>query len=334
MQAFDISSWQGRPDPLWFRNMKAAGYDLCWIQLWGLTPNGNASNPHAEYQLTQARAAGMDIGGYIVVYGDVTDDTRILVQVALAAAGDQKKHLKFVALDVETAPIRMERLMNAYNNIGLQLPGVVRPMYTSRWKWSIAFGTRPWPPAAESPLLEARYWFDSGFAPVVPPDLEWMWVPFGGWTERAMLQYAGTVPTIGVGVDRCVYNQKRMKFGTETPTPQQGELTMTQYTELKDLIVGLSGTLSALGRKLASLEAKAHKHGATAPAPRPAPSPNQYVIVQRGDYASKWFATESALMKLNPNFKTLAYRSDGSIMRRFNSRGWGDIYPPERLRVK
>ncbi len=31
--AFDISAWQGRPPLLWFQNMKAAGYDLCWIQL-------------------------------------------------------------------------------------------------------------------------------------------------------------------------------------------------------------------------------------------------------------------------------------------------------------
>ncbi|KKL28641.1 hypothetical protein LCGC14_2373130, partial [marine sediment metagenome] len=203
--AFDISSWQGRPPLLWFQDMKEAGYGLCWIQLWGLTPDGNSPNPHAEYQLAMARKAGLEIGGYIVIYGDKTDDTSILVQVALAAAGAEKEHLTFVALDVETAPMRMERLLNAYDNIGSQLPGVVRAMYTSRWKWTVAFGTTEWPHAASTPLLEARYVYNSGSAPATPPDLEWFWLPFGGWAERAMLQYAGTVPTLGVGVDRCVY---------------------------------------------------------------------------------------------------------------------------------
>lgn len=109
---------------------------------------------------------------------------------------------------------------------------------------------------------------------------------------------------------------------------------MTQYTELRDLIVGLTGSVSSLGQKIAALESKAHNHNAP-PTPAPAPGPRpEYVIVARGDYASKWFATEAALLALNPNFATLAYRSDGSIMRRFNRRAWGDVYPPERLRVK
>ncbi len=332
--AFDISSWQRRPSLLWFQNMKAAGYDLCWIQLWGLTPDGNGPNPHAEYQLQMARQAGLDVGGYIVIYGDSTDATNMLVYSALRAAGSEKENLKFVALDVETAPIRMERLLNAYDNIGLQLPGVVRPVYTSRWKWSIAFGTRKWPHAAESPLLEARYWFNSGYAPNTPPSLGWMWIPFGGWTERAMIQYAGTVPTIGVGVDRCVYDEERMKFAGGTPPAPQGELTMSEYTELKNLITGLAGIVSSLGRKIAALEAKSHApHGAPAPAPAPGPR-EEYVFVKHGEYASKWFKTEADLLRLNPNFRTLAYRADGSIMRRFTRRSWGDIYPPERLRVK
>ena len=113
---------------------------------------------------------------------------------------------------------------------------------------------------------------------------------------------------------------------------------MSEYTELKNLITGLAGTVSSLGRKIAALEAKAHApHSAPAPAPAPRPAPGpllEHVIVARGDYASKWFGTEAALLALNPDFKTLAYRSDGSIMRRFTKRGWGDIYPPERLRVK
>ncbi|KKK82783.1 hypothetical protein LCGC14_2799960, partial [marine sediment metagenome] len=241
-------------------------------------------------------------------------------------------------LDVETAPIRMERLLNAYDNIGLQLPGVVRPIYTSRWKWSIAFGARKWPHATESPLLEARYWFNSGFAPVVPPSLEWMWLPFGGWTERAMLQYAGTVPTINVGVDRCVYNQERMRFSGGTPPAPQGELTMSEYTELKALINEANAYTrrvhDAIVSRLAALERRVD--GTPSPAPQPpAPGPRlEYVIVKRGDLAGNWFSSFTALLQLNPDFKTLAYRSDGSIMRRFSSRDWGDIYPPERLRVK
>ena len=410
--AFDISSWQRRPPLSWFQQMKAAGYDLCWIQLWGLTPDGNGPNPHAEYQLAQAHAAGLRIGGYIVIYGDTTDDTSILVQVALAAAGAEKEHLTFVALDVETAPIRIERLLNAYDNIGSQLPGVVRAMYTSRWKWTVAFGTAEWPHAASTPLLEARYVYNSGSAPATPPDLEWFWLPFGGWAERAMLQYAGTVPTFGVGVDRCVYKAERMKFGAPAPE-EEGELTMGQYEELKGLIAGITGAVSSLGQKIATLEAATHKHSSPAPAPTPpaprpgtkpytvmasdgaeglsgiasrklgdanrwpeiaslnglnepytiyenqvlllptsgpaptppAPAPPppppapaasavEYVIVVHGDYASKWFDSEVVLLRLNPDFKTVAYNADGSVMRRFASRDWGEIYPPERLRIK
>ena len=106
---------------------------------------------------------------------------------------------------------------------------------------------------------------------------------------------------------------------------------MSEYTELKNLITGLTGIVSSLGRKIAALEAKSHApHGAPAPAPGPR---EEYVFVKRGEYASKWFKTEADLLRLNPNFRTLAYRADGSIMRRFTRRSWGDIYPPERLRV-
>lgn len=110
---------------------------------------------------------------------------------------------------------------------------------------------------------------------------------------------------------------------------------MSEYEELKNLITGLTGTVSTLSRRIAALKAKAHKHSAAPTPPAPAPKPRpEYVIVVRGDYASKWFGTEAELLRLNPNFKTLAYRSDGSIMRRFTKRSWADIYPPERLRVK
>ncbi|KKK92893.1 hypothetical protein LCGC14_2698350, partial [marine sediment metagenome] len=232
----------------------------------------------------------------------------------------------------------------AYDNIGLQLPGVVRPVYTSRWKWSIAFGTQEWPHAAESPLLEARYWFNSGFAPNEPPSLEWMWLPFGGWTERAMLQYAGTVDTLGVGVDRCVYDQARM-FAVEEETEEETEeeLTVSQYEELRKLIIAKANEARAFTQKvhdavvarLGAAENKIAALEARRPAPKPAPKPRvQYVIVKSGDTADKWFNSEDALIRFNPNFRTLAYRADGSIMRRFTNRRWNDIYPPEQLRIK
>ena len=330
MNSFDISDWQGTPSLAWFLKMKSAGYTMCWVQLWGLTPDGNGPSKHARYQLQMARVAGLDTGGYIVIYGDKTDDTSILVQVALKAAGQEKEYLKFVALDVETAPMRMSRVINAYYNIRNQLPGVTIAMYTSRWKWSVAFGTTEWPFAATTPLLEARYWFNSGYAPVTPPSLEWMWIPFGGWTERAMIQYAGTVDTFGVGVDRCVYDEERMKFAVEEETEE--ELTMAQYQELKDLIAGLTDAVLSLGKRVAGVEAKTHSH---TPAPRPKPKPRvEYVIVKGGDVAGKWFASEAALLALNTDFKPIAYTAAGGIMRRFTRRSWGDIYPPERLRIR
>lgn len=329
--AFDISAWQGRPSLAWFQQMKAAGYEMCWIQLWGLTPNGNGPNPHAAYQLAQARAAGMTIGGYIVVYGDATDDTHILVQVALAAAGAEKENLKFVALDIETAPIRMTRVLNAYDQIGAQLPGVTRAMYTSAWKWSIAFGAAKWPYAATTPLLEARYVLNSGYAPATPPPLDWFWVPFGGWTQRAMLQYAGTVKTFDVGVDRCVFEYDRMRLQaapTPPPAPEEYHMPSSEYSALLNLINKLGKRMDGLASAVAALQGK--------PAPKPpAPAAPVYVIVKSGDTASKWVATEAAFLKLNPNFPTIAYTATGGIMRRFSpARRWNDIYPPERLRIK
>ena len=444
--AFDISAWQRRPSLKWFKDMKAAGYGLCWVQLWGLTPNGNGPNPDAEYQLMTARAAGLATAGYIVIYGDDTDGTSVLIRTALTAAGAAKKHLTFVALDVETAPIRMSRLVNAYTNLGKQLPGVRRAMYTSRWKWSIAFGDQPWPFAADTPLLEARYWFNSGFAPTTPPDLDWMWIPFGGWIERAMLQFAGTVDTLGVGVDRCVYDPERMDgqgeaiepppeheirppkppppppppapkppAGTEfytvkasdsdglsgiamrkladanrwreiaklnpsikppryiiqkgnviliptrrkappapapAPAPKPRPGTRPYTVRASDGAQGISGiALRELGdanrwREIAALNNlkspyTIHKDqvlllptsGTPAPRPKPSPLKAQYVVVRSGNRASSWFVSEAALLRLNPNFRTIAYTEGGRVMRRFSARTWHDIYPPERLRI-
>lgn len=111
---------------------------------------------------------------------------------------------------------------------------------------------------------------------------------------------------------------------------------MGQYEDLLNAINAVSG-------RVAKVEGTAHSHSAPAPAPTPTPAPapvpaplpsGDFVIVKSGDLAGNWFATEADLLQLNPDFKTLAFRSDGSIMRRFTSRSWGDIYPPERLRIR
>jgi hypothetical protein len=262
--------------------MAAAGYKLGWVQLWGSTPQGNGPNHDAAYQLEQIRLAGMLTGGYIVLYPDTTDETAILCQVALDAAGPERGVLSFVAPDIEpSSPLRMERLVNLRMNIKNQTGGILTPIYTSREYYRRAFGSADvvYPFAGEDPLLEARYVLNSGSAPDAPPDLDWKWMAFGGWSSRAMLQYAGTTPTCGVGTDRNVFDYGRMHLAPVTPpTPEGGhDLVTAEYDDLLNRINGLAGTVNA---HIASPH-----NVATPPAPAPAPATRTYTVVS-GDSLS------------------------------------------------
>jgi len=229
-EAFDISAFQGRPHLEWFLEM-AGIYELGWVQLWGLGPNGNGPNPDAEYQLQQIRQAGMRQGGYIVVYPDVSDATDALVSSALAAAGSERGSLSFVAPDVEPeTPLRMERLLNCRDQIKWQTSGKLTPIYSNPRYWEIAFGSPdvPWPHVDEDPLIEARYYLPSGQAPDTAPDLDWRWQPFGGWSQRAMLQYAGSPITFGVEADRSVFDYARMTMEEDMGVTQDDIMAIKQ----------------------------------------------------------------------------------------------------------
>lgn len=313
--AFDISGWQGRPNPAWFQQMKAAGYELGYIQLWGSTPNGSRTpNPHAAYQLEQTRLAGMLTGGYIVIYPDVTDDTSVLIQVALQAAGPEVSAMSFIAPDIEpSSPLRMSRLLNARTNIKSQTQGKLIAVYTSREYWRKAFGSfdAPYPYAAEDPLLEARYYLPSGQAPDVPPDLDWKWTAFGGWTQRAMLQYAGTTPTFGVGTDRNTFDHGRMRLIPHAPPVEGEHMPTPEYNEIQ--------------QQIASLDQRINGHAATphgAAVPAPAPTVKNYTVVG-GDTAS------GIAQKNGISLSTLTALNPGKP----RSGNWNVIYPGEVFRV-
>lgn len=222
--ATDISGWQERPPRIWFEQMYDAGYRMLIAQLVGGTPQGFGANRDAPYQLAMARLVGMDTGGYGVIPEDNEIETGALVQLILDAAGDELQHLRTIALDIEPNSSRlhpadpMGRLVNAYLNLTAQVPQRLGRhleaygIYSNPHYWGIAFGSRDvaFPYAHEAYCWEARYVFPSGQGPSQAPNIDWNWQPWGGWQQRAALQYAGTVPTFGVGADWNTVDLDRM----------------------------------------------------------------------------------------------------------------------------
>lgn len=212
----DISAWQGRPPPDWFREIRAAGYEAFIAQLWGGTPDGLGPSPHAAYQLQQATEAGFPVlGGYIYLPPDTTTYTTELVSLAQEAAGGARLHL--VAIDIEADRLLhpthpYARLVDCLSRVQAAWPDAQAVIYTRRNIWAVNLGVEnPWPGGKPPvPLWEARYVLPSGQAPDAPPDLGWQWQPFGGWAERAGLQYAGTAPLYGVGADLNVFDLARL----------------------------------------------------------------------------------------------------------------------------
>lgn len=450
----DISGYQGRPAASWFDSI-ASKIEYAIVQLWGGQPGymGFGPNASAVHQLNHFRRTGNDVHGYIWLPPDDTVQTEELIKSARAAAGASADALQYIWLDIEsgqllhpTAP--MTRLLNAYRNVKKLFPEARIGIYTSRIMWRRNLGSyeakMPLDPLPA--LWEARYVYDSGSAPPEPPDLDWRWKTFGGWEQRAMLQYAGTVPFNGVGADFNVASYERLGIGEPTPPPPPPKPpkppappppkppagTRPYTVKPSDGRDGLSGIaqrelgdasrwpeIARLNNLSASytihagqvlylpkegkptppppppapkppapkpppagtrpykvkprdgadgLSGIAHRELGDAsrwpeiarlnglnppytihvgqvlhipssrarptPPPPPAPAPrHKHVIVKSGDYASKWFASEAALLRLNPNFRTLAYNSAGVIMRRFTGRDWNSIFPGERLRI-
>lgn len=290
--AIDISAWQGRPDPAWFQLVAGAGYKRAIPQAWGSGPGGSGPSPHCEYQLKHFRERGLATDIYAVIPSDhSTTRTDALIEAAVGAAGREFEHVEFIWIDIEGRGLLhadpMARLMDAYEN-ALQT-GKQVGVYTNEAGWvgrlgdiNLAMPVNPLPI-----LWEAQYVFSSGRAPAIPPDLDWFFAPFAGWTERAMLQYAGTVPTFGVGADRNVFDLSRFRVAPVPPPapptpPQEEELTMSQYTELKAALAAQQTTLNSLDGRLDATEADV----AALKRRAPTPTPGRTYTVKAGDTLS------------------------------------------------
>lgn len=265
----DISGYQRRPPGGWFRRRYEDGHRVFISQLWGGQPGGGLGpNEDAAYQLEQAAAAGFPIlGGYIYLPPDAVIETHELVRVAREAAAGMANLLSFVAIDVEAdRPLHhtqpAARFLDCHSNVSRLFPNARVVVYTRRNIWAVNVGTEnPWPDGApRAPLWEARYVVLSGQAPQAPPDLDWQWQPFGGWAERAGLQYAGTVPLDGVGADLNVFDLVRLGIDSLSGDIGEEEIDVSQ---LADILA----RLGALESRVAALEARLQ-------APPP-PSPRQ-----------------------------------------------------------
>lgn len=238
VRAADISSYQGRPGADYYiRMVQEWGCRLAYIQGWGGTPAGTGFNTNAANQLKGFRTAGAMTGLYFWLSGNA-DPNRVAFE-GLNAAGDEARFLKLLVIDIEGSnKPSIENVIKLYD-------------YLKSWSGghhSIAMYCRAndWPYGDSGfrslPLIEARYVLPSGQAPAEPPSLDWHWSPFGGWTKRAGLQYAGTTPMFGVGTDLNVVSLDRL--GIAIPTTGGGDdLANVTDAEKKQLFDSLAEIL-------------------------------------------------------------------------------------------
>jgi hypothetical protein len=264
--ALDASEWQGRLDRQKFQYAYDMGVRLYIAQLWGSGPTGNGMNYHAEAQLGFAKAVGMSVAGYIWVPPDGTTETQSLVKAGLDAAGKYADELAFVAPDLEGVRLHptnpVGRLMDVCDNLTLAGKRIV--IYCRKNNWPTVMGTGV-TEFKQYPLWEARYYLKSGYKPATAPGIDWKWAAFGGWKQRAILQYAGTAPVNGWSADWNVVDESRLGFSLTTtmepdpaPEPDGEELTVGQYEDLKKAIndakAAASKGIQAVANGLSGLE--------------------------------------------------------------------------------
>lgn len=268
---FDISAWQGRPSRQWFRDLRQAGFAVAIIQLWGSGPGGNGPNPDAGYQLQTALEEGFDTHGYLWIPSGPTE-TDQLVASAAGAAGAEFAHVRYLWPDVEAQPVGPERMQNAIANCEAQ--GRQVGIYTSKSAFPLIGGN-----FSARPLWDAAWFYNSGILPLLS---EWPADPgnagYGGWTGRAIRQFAGDVNLFGGKLDLNIVNYDSLGLSigvTPIPNPTKEDLTVGQYEDLVNRINGLAGALNA---HIASPHSQA-----TPPVPVPGPGPQRTHTVQPGE---------------------------------------------------
>lgn len=257
--AVDLSAWQGRPDPEWFRSLRNLGYGGIIVQLWGGLPTGGLGpNPHAAYVIEWADYAEFPlVGGYIYLPPDADDQTHLLVATARGAAGPYWNRLDMVAIDIEDErPIHpglpYVRLSNCANDIRQLFPQAAIAVYTSRYYWPKSMGSEnPWPEGeAEFPLWDAAWVHQAGMRPAMIPDLDAGFTPYGGWTQRAAWQFAGNCTIEGVTVDENIIDLQRLGI-----TDPNIDADCTTIDDLKAKIYELEARLTDLENRIYRREA-------------------------------------------------------------------------------
>lgn len=210
LEAVDLSVYQGSVSQDIWQRIKARGVELAIV---------GAAHPrvnlHAEGNLLRASSAGLRIATYLALAPGVAG--RSTVATAKQACGRMWEELAFCAVDCEVNGLTAAQINEAVEHV--RLAGQRPIIYTAHWWWAGHFGNVQ--TFRDLPLWNAYYDGD--------PDFDFARQPYGGWTLESVVgeQYTGSIAFEGTTVDR---NSFRRDF-IET-----GELTMSQYEELKKLI--------------------------------------------------------------------------------------------------
>lgn len=212
----DISGYQLKPAADYYLSLAQEGVKVAYVQAWGGQPGGIVGpNKYAEQQLRGFRTAGMQTGIYFWLPAGKAPEA--VAAAGLLTVGDELPHIDFTVVDIESSfptPASLTYLVSRLDQLHKPVAIYCR---ANAWPYGSLFPSRP--------LIEARYVLDSGSAPRTPPSLDWRWASFGGWTQRAGLQYAGTVVKYGVGTDLNIISLERLgiKKGGEEDMPTQAE---------------------------------------------------------------------------------------------------------------
>jgi uncharacterized delta-60 repeat protein len=239
MSGIDISYSAGEPTQADFRSICAQGYRFVIVNGWG----GISSNPHAQKQLANARAAGLLTAGYCYLNFNSAYDGARQVRNALANFGPEAAYLGFLAIDVERYDLRQlppgllqnppdpSAQASAVSLIAQAVAQVtsvwLKPVIYSNkdsWNWITGADTTHF---NELPLWEPT---TLGGSDITQPDLSSDSYTFGGWTSRVGKQYviSGSpskyylqIPHIEVDLDVLEYGA----FSLSNPNYQPLDLT-------------------------------------------------------------------------------------------------------------
>jgi hypothetical protein len=191
--AVDLANYTAVPTPANLACLRARGVTGAII---GTRGNGIKFGLQAQAFL----GAGFTVEAYVFLYAHepgIAQANAAMVLCRPFAA------IRRIWMDVESDPRHPDpppsvwRLCLRDARSALLLGGFSPGIYTSISKWTLTGNTAE---HADLPLWEARWRYPSGDPRnLTEPPLPF--VPFGGWTERAMVQYAGDVNVCTLNLD-------------------------------------------------------------------------------------------------------------------------------------